>query len=670
MIMSESKIQRMFGFVDNFSLAQKGQVLFLAPAIAQVLLLAGLIVIQVETADYYPRRTVQDREINDATTNLMLYNDLTLHGLSESIKTQKPPSKICTDNYLRMLLEEKNLQTYWNEFAERRKAIEVPTDRNAKVDAQRAQVKKDFTALYHSIAGSSTAAYEQAQSLKDIPPATPSSPSVPSDKKVTDAGSTAAMEKRKEALKAARAAQQGFIMMNQGEPFGPEHGARERSLWFTLLISYSAVSMACLLGAAFLFIRDLMKRLEILTENGQRYIARLDLHPRLVGEDEIAMLDAAFHDMSEAVQNSTQGHRLMMEKASDLICSLGKGGRIESVSNASSAVLGYMPDELMGSRLVDFIALDQQQKFSERLKWVIDNRSTATFEMQALRKDKKLIDLLWSVAWSSFDNSLFCITHDISETKRAERVQQELVQMVSHDLRSPLVAISGFHEFAERGILGNLDERGMYQIVNAKRSTQQMLTLVNDLLEAERLDSGMLQINKELIPFAEVVKTSRQGVIAQADARKIQIIVSDALPVVLGDKHRLTQIMANLLTNAIKFSKDGGRITVTATAAPDSVKVAVADDGYGFPEQFKRTIFERYHQSGDDDGNKKAGSGLGLSICKSLINLHGGEIWVDTGVGEGSTFYFTLPNEQPTASQAGGARAMRDSNPPQNGGRK
>jgi signal transduction histidine kinase len=132
---------------------------------------------------------------------------------------------------------------------------------------------------------------------------------------------------------------------------------------------------------------------------------------------------------------------------------------------------------MMGARLVDFIAEEYQQKFSETLKTVADTRSTATLELPVVRKDRISVDLLWSIAWSSTDNSIFCITHDISEPKRAERVQQELVQMVSHDLRSPLVAISGFHEFAERGVLGPLNENGIRQIASARRSTGQMLTL-------------------------------------------------------------------------------------------------------------------------------------------------------------------------------------------------
>jgi PAS domain S-box-containing protein len=679
--MLQNQVQRIFGFIDRLSLAQKGRILFLGPVIAQIVLLVGLSLIQLETAEYYPQRSAQDREISDALTNFMLHGNLTMRGLREARKAGRPPDEKCTSEYQKMLAEEVKLEKYWTGFYALRDKIDLTLERGRENEVRWKAQSDGEIAYYHNVAASTTAYYNDVvQSAKQGAGAAATNGT--SNKGVNHNGSTSgdssgthgdssdtrsnsdstnddsesggAPPKTKTAapkvvnpITTAASNAQLSLTMNKPRPHPlvPEKSNRERDFWFTLLLAYSAISLLYFVGFAFLFIRGLVNRLQILNENGQRYVARQELLQRITGKDEIARLDQAFHDMSDTIQNSSRGHRLMMDKASDLICSLNKNGRIESVSNSCLNILGYEPDEIIGAHLIDFIANEYRGKFSETAKSVIDARSTTTIELAALRKNRTSVDLLWSFAWSSTDNSVFCIAHDVSETKRAERVQQELVQMVSHDLRSPLVAISGFHEFAERGVLGSLNEQGVRQIASAKRSTEQMLALVNDLLEAERLDSGMLELTKENVPLGSVVESALLAVNSQAASKRITMMVLDPLPEAYCDRHRMLQVVQNLVANAIKFSNDGGRVFISAVELEGEVRVSIADEGSGFPEQFKKTIFERYHQIRDDGGLSKSGSGLGLTICRALVNLHGGRIWVDTELGKGSKFHFTVPNK-------------------------
>ncbi|HEY9757307.1 MAG TPA: ATP-binding protein [Oculatellaceae cyanobacterium] len=449
-----------------------------------------------------------------------------------------------------------------------------------------------------------------------------------------------------------------FVREPEGTPDDAESAARERSLFLNLLLAYSIVTMAILAVSSYLFGRNLLTRLRVLADNGTRLASRLPLNEVLPGTDEIATLDKSFHDMSEAIEKSTQVQDLMMDHAADFICSINRNGRIDSVSNAANTVLGYKPEQMVGLRLVDFLQVDEREQFAERIKQIVATKAPATFEMTMSPKFGDDIELLWSVTWSGLSNSLLCVTHDITETKRAERVQKELLQMVSHDLRSPLVAISGFHEFAERGLLGTLDERGMKQIHSAKRSTEQMLALVNDLLEVERLESGMLDLAKAEVNLQQICDAALQTIAAQANAKGIAITFELPVARAYADEHRLSQVMINLLTNAIKFTPKGGRISIKSQLLTLAVGISVTDTGPGLPDEYKATIFERFRQIRSRETGSTTGTGLGLSICKSLVNLHGGEIWVDSQIGRGSTFIFTLPDKESQSAQKADSQAQ------------
>ena len=283
-----------------------------------------------------------------------------------------------------------------------------------------------------------------------------------------------------------------------------------------------------------------------------------------------------------------------------------------------------------------------------------------------MRKDGRQIDLLWSVTWSVADSSVSCVTHDITETKRAERVQQELVQMVSHDLRSPLVAISGFHEFAERGVMGSFAEGGLQQLYVAKRCTQQMLSLVNDLLEVERLESGMLDIAKADVQFEPVLRQALENVAAQAHSKRVTMKVQSTLSTLYADEHRLHQVLVNLLSNGIRLANPGGQVVVRAEHTSDGATISVSDSGSALSDELKRTIFERFRQIRPEENSaQESGSGLGLSICKALVNLHGGFIWVDSGPEGGSKFSFTIPDQKQASRSKSSSQGPQHTQHPQ-----
>ncbi len=238
---------------------------------------------------------------------------------------------------------------------------------------------------------------------------------------------------------------------------------------------------------------------------------------------------------------------------------------------------------------------------------------------------------------------MFCVLHDISEQKQAARLRQEVVQMVSHDLRSPLLSIKGIIEMGQAGLIGQLNEQGHKMFAIADRSSNRMLSLINDLLDVERLEAGMLELDKNKVLLAQVFDQSLQTVANLAADKGIKLAARPTDILVVADADRLVQILVNLISNAIKFSAADTSISLSAHLQGSMVKISVKDQGRGIPPEQLETIFDRFQQVQASDSQGRSGSGLGLAICKALVGLHGGEISAESEPGKGSTFSFTIP---------------------------
>lgn len=423
----------------------------------------------------------------------------------------------------------------------------------------------------------------------------------------------------------------------------PEHQAEFRQRMGVVLVGGLALNFVLTIILAVAFNKRIVARLDVMIDNNLRLASQKELHAPLAGTDEIATLDSAFHTMAHELREAARKERAMVENARDVICSLDDKGTFISISNAALTVFGYRPDELLGSKLINIVAQESQADTLNHLKIVMDSEHEPPFEMRLRRKSGECVDLIWSATWSRDERTMFCVAHDITERKGAERLRQEVMQMVSHDLRTPLSAVRSFLEMLESGIFGPLSQRGMELLAVADRSCQRMLALVKDLLDIERMESGMLSLEKSDCALNTVFEQAIQGVQAAADFGRVRLIALPAKQHVYADRDRLAQILSNLLTNAIKFSPRDGEITLSAAEVPGFIEVRVADQGRGVPAELQETIFERFKQVQLSDATEKGGSGLGLAICRALVELHGGTIRVESEADKGSTFIFTLP---------------------------
>jgi signal transduction histidine kinase len=215
--------------------------------------------------------------------------------------------------------------------------------------------------------------------------------------------------------------------------------------------------------------------------------------------------------------------------------------------------------------------------------------------------------------------------------------------MVSHDLRTPLSSIDLFLHLTKKLALESLPTQVKNNLLIAERSTKRLLNLVNDLLDIEQLQTGKMVLNRRWTQLSDVIENSISAVKNLADQRQIKI-TTDASAIELDcDEDRLIQVMVNLLSNAIKFSPDDSTITVIAKSDEHWIECKVIDKGRGIPEDYVDKVFEKYKQVNKTDAKRGSGTGLGLPICKAIIEQHGGTIGVDSVAGKGSTFWFKLP---------------------------
>ena len=255
----------------------------------------------------------------------------------------------------------------------------------------------------------------------------------------------------------------------------------------------------------------------------------------------------------------------------------------------------------------------------------------------------------------------FIDTTGAAEHVAIDQIKGEFIAMVSHELRTPLTAIHGGIKLLSQGIVSAQSKQGQHLLQVAAESSQRLVKLVDDILELERLKLGNTSLHKRLINTQDVTSQVADSFEAIASQAGIRLEVCDVGIELLADGDRLTQVLTHLLDNAIKFSSSGSTIRVAVSASisssgdplfscQESALFEVHDQGIGIPSEQCTSIFERFVQL-NAAGSEKKGTGLGLTICRNIVEQHGGTIWVESKLGEGSCFGFWLPAAQPIAQQ-------------------
>ena len=358
---------------------------------------------------------------------------------------------------------------------------------------------------------------------------------------------------------------------------------------------------------------------------------------------------------AEVLRQREERYRVLVESASDLIFTTDPTGRFTYANPSAASVLGYDQERLRDLGSLDLVRPDRRGELRERLeRQVREQRHTAYYEAPVLARDGREVWLGQNVqVLRSADgrvNGMQVVARDITRQLEMERMKDEFLSVVSHELRTPLTSIRGSLGLLASGRMGTLDERGQRMLEIAAQNTDRLVRLINDLLDIEKIESGRAQMEREPVELNRLIAETVEAMQPLTEKAGVTLESEAAEATLLADPDRVLQVLTNLVSNAVKFSNPGGTVSISARMGDGEAVVSVRDRGRGIPTDKQGAIFERFQQVDSSDARQKGGTGLGLSIARSIVQQHGGRIWVESDWGEGSTFFFTLPLHRPTAA--------------------
>jgi len=339
-------------------------------------------------------------------------------------------------------------------------------------------------------------------------------------------------------------------------------------------------------------------------------------------------------------------------------------GRFVFVNETFRRDTGLSPEALIGSESFRFIHPEDRDMVRENAIKMLKGQSSSPYKYRFVNPDGQMRRMLEGVASIQYQGRRAVLGHslDITELERAEErleeayekernLRQELeaeferrvffTRALVHELKTPLTPILASSEL----LASELKEEPFLSLAkNIHNGAVNLNRRISELLDLARMEIGTLQMNLRSVDASALllgIADEMRPVVA-GNGQSLEVSVSSSLPPVWADEERLRQVVLNLMINASKFTPEGGRITLRADRQDGSLIVEVADTGMGIPEDEQRQLFKPYH-SRVDDREHLSGLGLGLALCKYLVELHGGKIWVNSAVGKGSTFSFTVP---------------------------
>jgi len=281
----------------------------------------------------------------------------------------------------------------------------------------------------------------------------------------------------------------------------------------------------------------------------------------------------------------------------------------------------------------------------------------------ALRKDGSEIwveSYMQPVIWDG-EPAVQLTVLDVSERRQVERMKNEFVSTVSHELRTPLTSIKGALSLLEGGMVGHVSDRAREIVGIAANNSDRLIRLINDILDIERIEEGRISQRADPVRAVPLVRLAIEQATGLAHGEGISLALADSSVdgTVLGDRDQLLQVFGNLIANAIKFSPRNGEVTLRIEPEDDRIRFSVTDNGPGVPVEFRERVFERFTQADSSTSRKYGGTGLGLNICKSIVERHGGAIGFDSEPDVETTFYFEIPRADAKSAETGKAGDKR-----------
>lgn len=340
------------------------------------------------------------------------------------------------------------------------------------------------------------------------------------------------------------------------------------------------------------------------------------------------------------IEKNEKYTRTVVNSIKDAIISIENDLTIKDCNPAVEDLWGYSPQECIGKniRLLLNLECDENGELNSCFK-------KTSIDGTRKNGEKFPVEISISEITIEDNNVNLLVIRDITERKKMEKMKSEFVSTVSHELRTPLTSIRGSLGLVLSGTLGPLPEKAVKLLDIANNNSTRLTNLINDILDLEKIKAGKYEFIYEELEINSIID---QSVIlnqsyAEQFGMKIKVVKNIDETYIKADKNRLLQIISNLFSNAVKFSKIDGEVTIKVEKEGNQVKVSFMDKGIGIPDEFKHKIFESFSQADSSDSRSKGGTGLGLSICKLIIENMGGQIDFVSELDKGSTFFFKLP---------------------------
>jgi PAS domain S-box-containing protein len=349
----------------------------------------------------------------------------------------------------------------------------------------------------------------------------------------------------------------------------------------------------------------------------------------------------------------------VMNSASEGITTIDDTGKTLFINPAAQRMFGYDADELLGQAehdLVHHTRPDGRPYPREEcpIAHTVADREPRTVGDEVFwRKDGTSFPVIYGAVPVTFPDGgsgVVVSFTDITERREVERLKDEFVSVVGHELRTPLTSIRGSLGLVSGGVLGELEPEAKRMVDIAVTNSDRLVRLINDILDIERIESGRVEMSRRLTNAEELMAQAAQTMVGLAGDQHVELLVEPVDEALWADPDRILQTLMNLLSNAIKFSPEGGTVVLGATRVNGEVRFEVRDEGRGIPPDKLDSVFERFGQVDASDSRDKGGTGLGLPIARSIVEHHGGRMWVESEVGKGTTFHFTLPTVTATTS--------------------
>lgn len=352
-----------------------------------------------------------------------------------------------------------------------------------------------------------------------------------------------------------------------------------------------------------------------------------------------------------ALRDSEERFRSAFQDAPIGMALIALDDRWLKVNPMLCAMLGYAEAELLSMQASALVHADDRNLLQQRAEQVLSQRNDAA--QAELRYQCSGGRMAWgrlslSLVRDDHDQPLYYVAQiqDVTEQQAVDQMKNEFIAIVSHELRTPLTAIKGFLGLLHTGIYDSKPEKARRMVELALSNSDRLVRLVNDILDLERLSSGKVQLVLEACQADELVQRAVEGVQSIADEAQVTLLVLRSSVQLWADPDAIMQTLTNLLSNAIKFSPAQATVTIAVSPQSSSVLFQVQDQGRGIPADKLKTIFGRFQQVDVSDARQRGGTGLGLAICQSIVQQHNGSIWVESELGQGSTFSFTVPTPE------------------------